>query len=520
MVDGRLFIAVCLGLLGAAVALAIVAFRARRRAAELRGDIARLEEEHSATLAEQVAARSQREEERLRREIQERRNEVDRRSREVESAQQELTRQRSRVEERAAEIDDRAQELTERANALETRAASIDQRESRLSQSEQVIRERLEAVAGLSAEEAKRQLMQRVETEIEGDIARLLQKADEAVRATADEKARAAVLQAMAALRGSVCGQGTVSLVTLPSDEMKGRVIGREGRNIRALEQATGVDLLVDDTPEAILLSTWDPLRRTIATRALRLLVEDGRIHPARIEEVVEKSRAEADEEAREFGEKAAFEVGVAGLHERLVLLLGRLSFFREQGSDLLQRAIEVGVIAGVIGDELRLDGPALRRAGLLHEIARADKSLLKAPIFLASADIAQRYGEKPSVTQPIRALAQPPDTPRTPLGVVLTTARRMALSRPGARNENLQRFMDRLSLAEEIALAKEGVEKAVAVRAGRELRVHVRADSFTDDRTILLARELAKEIEARVDYPGQIRVLVLRETRAVSYAV
>ena len=502
------------------VALAIALGRTRRRVAALGR---RLDETHrlqEKTLRDRLRQRMRREEQRLRREIDGRREEVERRGREVEKARIELGRLRERLDERAAAIDDRAGELTQRARELEERARTLDEREQRLSSFEESARRKLEEIAGLTADQARAELLERVERETGSEVARLLSKADEQARATAEERARELVLEAMASLRGGVAGEGTISIVRLPSDEMKGRVIGREGRNIRALEQATGVDLLVDDTPEAILLSSWDPLRRSIAVRAVRKLVEDGRIHPARIEEVVEQTREEADEEARERGEAAAFEVGVAGLHDRLVLLLGRLSFLRDHGQSLLDRVRETALIAGAIADAMRLDGDPLRRAGLLHEVARADKDPLRTHPAIASADLAKRFGEGPAVTQPIRALAQPPDTPRTPRGVILVTARRMAIARPGARNDNLQRFMDRLADAEEIALAHEGVERAFAVRAGRELRVHVRADDFPDDRTILLARRIAREIERRLDYPGQVRVLVLRETRAVSYAV
>ncbi|GAB4371430.1 MAG: ribonuclease Y [Acidobacteriota bacterium] len=512
--------ATIVGLAVLAAVLAGALFLARRRAAQLEQRLERTRREQETTLRERLRRRMRREEQRLRREIDERRAEVERRAREVDEARSELATLRERLDERRAGLDDRAEELTSRARELEQRARALDEREQQLAGFEQTARRKLEEIAGLSEEQARSQLLSRVEQEAQADVARVLAKADEQARASAEERARELVLEAMAGIRGAVAGEGTISVVRLPSDEMKGRVIGREGRNIRALELATGVDLLVDDTPEAILLSSWDPLRRAIAVRALGKLVEDGRIHPARIEEVVEQTREEADEEARELGEAAAFEVGVAGLHERLVLLLGRLSFLRDHGHSLLARARETALIAGAIADAMRLDGEPLRRAGLLHEVARADKEPLRTHAALASADLAKRFGERAAVTQAIRALAQPPDTPRTPNGVILVTARRMAFSRPGARHENLQRFIDRLAAAEEIALAHEGVERAYAVRAGRELRVHVRAEEFPDERTILLAREIAREIERRLEYPGQVRVLVLRETRAVSYAV
>lgn len=515
-------------LLIAALALALLAAlffgvawaRKTRQVTELIARQARLESERDKFVREEVKRRSEREHERLHREVEEYRVELDRREGELDARQQRLNDLRGRLDERAASLDGRAEEMAERTGEIDGREREISAREEELSHEEERVRAKLEEVAGLSAEDARKRLLEQVEGEIQGEVSRLLHKADEQARSGAEELTREMVLESMATLRGSVVGEGTVSVVMLPSDEMKGRVIGREGRNIRALEQATGVDLLVDDTPEAILLSSWDPLRRTIATRALRQLVEDGRIHPARIEEVVEKTREEADEEARDRGEQLAFEVGATGLDERLIKLLGRLSFFLDEGQSYFDRAREVALVAGAIADEMRLDGDALRRAGLLHEIARADKTPMKGHFAAASADLATRLGEGSAVTDPIRALAQPPDAPRTPQGVILVTARRMSLSRPGARRDNLQGFVDRQSRVEEIALAREGVDKAFAVRAGRELRVHVRADAFSDDKTLALARDVAREIEQRVDYPGQIRVLVLRETRAVSYAV
>ncbi|MCU0225073.1 MAG: Rnase Y domain-containing protein [Acidobacteria bacterium] len=514
-----------LGILDAALVavVALLAILAARRSRQLARQIERftqLELELERRVEEQVQRRVADEERRLRERIAQREAEAARRDEEISRRSAELADRRHKLEERGATLDAKAEELAERAGALDARSARLDEREARIAGAEDQIRNRLEEVAGLSAEQARERLLETVERELTGEVARHVARAEESARLTADERARELVLRAMAAVRGAVAVEGTISLVELPSDEMKGRVIGREGRNIRALEHTTGVDLLVDDTPRAILLSSWDPLRRTIAARSLQKLVEDGRIHPARIEEVVEKARAEADEEARERGEAIAFELGVTGLHERLVLLTGRLSFATDHGQSLLQRAREVALIAGELADEMRLSGDALRRAGLLHDVARADKVPLLQHPAIASADLATRFGEQPAVTHPIRLLAQPNDAPRTPEGVVLATARRIVVSRPGARNDNLQRHMDRLDEVEKLALAHEGIERAAAVRAGRELRVHVRAEATSDDQALLLARKLALEIEKAVDYPGQIRVIVIRETRAVSYAV
>ncbi len=515
-----LLAAAALGLAVAVIALSLVLARRTRELAEHVARLASVEAEKDAAIREEVERQVAAEERRLAEEHRRREEKLARREREVRARQQELADRRVRLEERAAILDGRAEELAERAGALDARASRLDQREQEIGAAEEEIRRRLEEVAGMTTEQARAHLLGEVEKEVRGEVARLLQKVDEQAREAAEEAARARLLASMATLRGSVVGEGTITIVRLPNDEMKGRVIGREGRNIRALEHALGVDLLVDDTPGAILLSSWDPLRRTIAARALEKLVEDGRIHPARIEEIVEKTREEVDDVARERGEKIAFELGVTQLHDRLVLLLGRLSFFHDHGQDLLSRSREVALLAGDLAASLRVGGEALRRAGLLHEIARADKDPPLAHVAIASADLATRYGEPAEVTGPIRALAQPPDAPRTPEGVVLVTARRAVLGRPGARRENLARHMERLRQVEEIALSREGIERAVAVRAGRELRVHVRSENVSDDEAILLARDIAREITDRVDYPDQVRVLVIRETRAVSYAV
>lgn len=504
----------------AAVVLGVAVVRLRGRAVALAKQLAQVESDRDRRVRDEVARLTSLEDQRRRRELDARRAEFDKQVQEAAQRQAELAERRARLEERALALDSRAEEMAERAGALDARAAALDERDARVAAGEEALRRELEQVAQLTTEQARTQLLAAVERDLQADISRLTQKAANQARAAAEQTTRDTVLSAMSSLRGAVASEGTITVLTLPSDEMKGRIIGREGRNIRSLEHATGVDLLVDDTPRAIMLSSWDPLRRAVAARSLTKLVEDGRIHPARIEEIVERTREELDQEVQERGEAAAFELGVANLHERVTLLLGRLSLITDHGFNLLQRAREVGLLAGALADELRIGGDVLRRAGLLHEIARAERTPLPAPAPIASADLATRFGESPAVVSAIRALAQPPDAPRTPHGVVLTTAHRYVLARPGARDENLQRHMDRLRDIELLALAEEGVERAVAVRAGREIRVHVRADSFADERTIILARRLAHEIEQKIDFPGQVRVLVIRETRAVSYAV
>lgn len=514
-----LILACCALALSAAVLVVALVRRTRQLSAHL-SKVTEAESEREAALRKELNERADQAQKRQSKEHKRRMADVTRREAEIKKKRADLGERRVRLEERAATLEGRSEEMTALASQLDARRLKVESREQELANIEAKVRAKLEEVASLSTEQARERLLAEVGEEIRGEVARIIQKADRQARGAAEEKARDATLAALAAVKGRVCGEGSITTVTLPSDEMKGRIIGREGRNIRSLEQATGVDLLVDDTPQAILLSSWDPLRRTVAARALRVLVEDGRIHPARIEEVVEKTRMEADEEARERGEAAAFELGITGLHERLILLLGRLSFVTIHGQSLLTRSKEVAQVAGVLADEIMGSGETLRRAGLLHALAWAEKTPLLSHPAVASADLATRFAEAAEVTQAMRALAQPADAPRTPEGVILVTARRLVLSRPGARDGNLQRHMDRLSEVEQLALAREGIDRAVAVRAGRELRVHVKGEDIGDDEALLLARDLALEIEQKIDYPGQVRVLVIRETRAVSFAV
>lgn len=516
------------GLLGAAVlvaavvvvVLAVLLARQRSASGALRRELEELQAHAERQVRSEVARRIKQEETRLTKEAEARRQELSRREQEVAKRHTDLSEQRVKLEELAASLDAKAENLTERSGQLDARSRELEARAQSVDQVLAAARAKLEQIAGLTTEQARKQVLDDAEKEVRGDVARMIQRADESARRDAEEKAREALLAAMTQVRAATISDGTITVVTLPSDEMKGRVIGREGRNIRAIEQATGVDVLVDETPRTILLAAWDPERRAIAARSLRKLVEDGRIHPARIEEVVEKTRAELDEESRERGEQACHELALSGVHDRLMLALGRLDFVRDHGQQLLQRAKEVAQIAGALGEELRVNPEALRRAGLLHEVARAEKQPLSTHWAIASADLVTRFGEQPPVAQAIRALASAPDAPRIALGVLLNTARRISLSRPGGRNDNLQRFLDRQREIESLALAREGVQTALAVRAGRELRVHLRADAVADDDAIIIARELALAIEQRVDYPGQVRVTVVRETRAVSFAV
>src|SRR5206468_8709839 len=351
------------------------------------------------------------------------------------------------------------------------------------------------------------------------DAARHIRQIESEAREEADRRAKKIVSIAIERLAGEFVTERTVSVVPLPSDDMKGRIIGREGRNIRAIETATGVDVIIDDTPNTLLLSSFDPLRREIARVAIERLIEDGRVHPARIEEVTAKVREEIETITVEAGEAAALELGLAEIHPRLHRLLGRLKFRTQFGYNLLQHSLEVACLSGYMAAELGARVEVVRRAGVLHEISQAEDTPLTAPAVLASGEIAAKYGESEDVVHAIRAHHRSAE-PRTMEALLVSAAERIAWNRPGARKDNLETFIERLSRMEAIAASFPGVRRAYAVRAGKELRVMVAYEQVSDEGVVHLSRDIAARIEKEVDYPGQVRVQVIREIRAIDYAV
>jgi ribonuclease Y len=415
-----------------------------------------------------------------------------------------LERQRKDVERRQAAVG----AIEEKARKLEAEASAAHE----------TARQSLERVAGLTVAQARAELLASIEAETRSEAAKLARKIEEEARESADRTARRLVVDATqrVSLREPV--ESTISFIALPSDEMKGRIIGREGRNIRALEMATGIDVIIDDTPGAILLSSFDPVRREIARVSIARLLEDGRIHPARIEEVVAKVREEFESLTEEAGAQAAFALGVFDLHPRLARLVGRLKFRNYHGHNLLQHAGEVVHLAAHIAAETGARGDVVRRAALLHEIGRVEEAGVGHPVVVA-AELAAKFGEKDDVVKAVQAL-HPDAEPKSVEALILRIANRISENRPGARKDNLEVFVERLKRIEALARSFPGVTQAFALKAGKELRILVDTKSVSDDQAYLLSKQIARAIERELEYPGTIRVSVVRETRSVQYAV
>ncbi len=415
------------------------------------------------------------------------------------------------LERKLEDLDRREQQLNRRASELESAATEakrlLDQRRSEL-----------ERLAGMTTEQARQQLLQEVQNELQRDVARLVREAEEQAREQAERRARDIVAQAIQRCAVDHVAEITVSVVNLPNDDMKGRIIGREGRNIRTLETLTGVDLIIDDTPEAVLLSGFDPVRREVARIALERLVADGRIHPARIEEMVEKAQKEVEAIIQEYGEQAAFEARVPNLHPELIRLLGRLKFRTSYGQNVLKHSLEVAHLAGIMAAELGANVDVARRAGLLHDIGKAVSHEVEGSHLQTGIELLRRYKESPEV---IHAMAchHGDYEPQSLEAVLVTVADAISASRPGARRETLESYIKRLEKLEAIADSFEGVEKAYAIQAGREIRVMVKPDRVDDGMAAKIARDISRRIEQELEYPGQIKVTVIRETRAVEYA-
>lgn len=430
----------------------------------------------------------------------------------------EIQRLERRLLQKEEALDRKIENIEKKEEALNKKEAELDRMREELARLIEQHRSELERISGLSTEEAKEILLAEVEKEVRQETAMLIKEIETQAREEADKRAKEIITQAIQRCAADHVAETTVTVVNLPNDEMKGRIIGREGRNIRTLETLTGVDLIIDDTPEAVILSGFDPIRREVARIALEKLILDGRIHPARIEEMVEKAQREVEAQIREQGEQAAFEAGVHGLHPELVRLLGRLKFRTSYGQNVLKHSIEVAQLAGLMAAELGVDVQLAKRAGLLHDIGKAVDHEVEGPHVTIGAELAKKYRESPEVIHAIAAHHGDIE-PKTIEAVLVQAADAISAARPGARRETLEAYIKRLEKLEEIANSFEGVEKSYAIQAGREIRVMVKPEKVDDIAAVKLVREIAKKIEAELEYPGQIKVVVIREVRAVDYA-
>ena len=437
---------------------------------------------------------------------------------ELKERRKEVSRQERRIAQKEENLDAKTDALEQKALALQKKHEEADAQKAEVNGILHKQIEMLEKISGLSSNDAKDELLRRMESEIEHETAVRIAEYDARFREEAGDRARDILTQAIQRCAADHVSEVAISVVPLPSEEMKGRIIGREGRNIRAIEQLIGVELIIDDTPEVITVSGFDPIRREIARIALERLISDGRIHPARIEEMVEKARKEVDGAIKQAGEKAIFETGVHGLNPELIRLLGRLKFRTSYGQNVLRHSIEVSLLSGMIADELGVDSTLAKRAGLLHDIGKALTQEAEGSHIQLGVEVAKKYRENKDIIHAIEAHHGDVE-PKTPLAFIIQAADAISAARPGARREDMENYIKRLQKLEELANEFEGVDKTFAIQAGREIRVMVKPEIINDDRMQILAREIAKKIEAEMEYPGQIKVNLIRESRTVDYA-
>ena len=438
--------------------------------------------------------------------------------REVKERRAELQKQERRLQQKEETLDRKTDTLDKKTDALNQKIAAIDTKQNEINQLKKTQMELLEKISGYTVEEAKAFLINSLKDDVVHEQALMVKEIEAQYKDEADSRAREIIATAIQRCAADHASEVTVSVVPLPNDEMKGRIIGREGRNIRTLETITGVDLIIDDTPEAITVSSFDPVRREIARLALEKLIADGRIHPTRIEDMVEKARREVDHTIKVEGERASFETGVHNLHPEIIKLLGRQKYRTSYGQNVLNHSIEVAHIAGLLASELGVDVTLAKRAGLLHDLGKAVDHEMEGSHVQLGVELAKKYKESPVVINAIEAHHGDVE-PQTIIACLVQAADAISAARPGARRENVENYIRRLEKLEELTSSFPGVEKSYAIQAGREVRIMVKPEEVSEDNMVLLAHDLAKKIESELEYPGQIKVNVIRETKAVEYA-
>ncbi len=516
MIMGPLEIA----LIAAAVVMAVVGFAVgvayRKRVGER--EIGSAEAEATRLINEAIRSGESRKKEMLleaKDEIHKSRTEYEK---EVKERRAELTKQERRLQQKEETLDKKAENFEKKEEEMARRLEEVAKVKEETEAVKKAHLATLEKLSGLTQEQAKQFLLKSVEEEIRHDTAMKIKEIEQQMKDESDEKAREILSIAIQRCAADHAAEATVSVVPLPTDEMKGRIIGREGRNIRTLETITGVDLIIDDTPEAITVSSFDPVRREVARLALEKLIADGRIHPTRIEDCVEKAKKDVDRTIREEGERACYETGVHGLNPELVKILGRQKYRTSYGQNVLNHSIEVAHIAGLMASELGVDVTLAKRAGLLHDLGKSIDHEVEGSHVQLGADLARKYKENPVVVNAIESHHGDVE-PKTVIAVLVQAADAVSAARPGARRENVENYIRRLQKLEELTGSYPGVEKAYAIQAGREVRIMVKPEEVTEDNMLLLARDIAKQIEAELEYPGQIKINVIRETKAVEYA-
>ncbi len=509
------FLAIILGL-GAGYAVARVLDKRRIESAKANADqIVKNAQKEAETIKKEALLQTKDQLFQARAELE---NEIKERRSELSAREARLLKKDENLERKATQLEQKDVQLTKHEREIESSQKRIKDKEREADNLVKKQQEKLETLAGLSTAEAREMLLKKVEDETRMESARIIRQIEEETQAQSDKKAKEIVSTAIGRYAADFVAERTVSVVNLPNEEMKGRIIGREGRNIRAIEAATGVDLIIDDTPEAVILSGYNSIRREIARIALERLVNDGRIHPARIEEIVKKVTQEMEDAIVEAGEQASFDVGVHGINPELIKLLGKLKYRTSFAQNVYQHSIEVAFLCGIMAAELGLNQKKAKRAGLLHDVGKAIDHEVEGAHAIIGADIARRYGESPLIVNAI-ASHHGDEDPTSAIAVLVQAADTLSAARPGARREMLENYVKRLEDLERIADSFKGVSKSFAIQAGREIRIIVENSNIRDEHLTLLARDIRKKIEKELSYPGQIKIVVIRESRAVEYA-